>query len=97
MSIVKVQKASRIALPEDVREALGVKEGDYLETEVVEGGVMVKPVRVTDRDAARDDLLTMLRGSRHVGPDPEPSDDELMEMVVEEIKTDRRERREGRS
>jgi AbrB family looped-hinge helix DNA binding protein len=97
MSIVKVQKASRIALPEDVREALGVKEGDYLETELVEGGVMFKPVHVTNRDAAREDLLSMLRGSRYTGADPEPSDDELMEMVVEEIKTDRRERREGRS
>jgi hypothetical protein len=34
-------------------------------------------------------------GGRYVGAGPEPSDDELMRTVVDEIKT--RERREGRS
>jgi antitoxin MazE len=99
MSLVKIRRAAQITLPSDIRQTLGVKEGDYLEAELVEGGIMLKPVAVVNRETARRRLLEMLdtsRGSsRNVGP--EPTDDELMRTVVEEIKTARRQRREGRS
>jgi hypothetical protein len=35
-----------------VRRALDVKEGDYLEAEVVAEGVLLRPVAVVDREAA---------------------------------------------
>ena len=101
MSLVKIRRAAQITLPSDIRQALGIKEGDYLEAELVEGGVMLKPVAVVDRETARRRLMEMLDdsrgGSRYVGPAPEPSDDELMRTVVDEIKTHRRQSREGRS
>lgn len=97
MSLVKIRRAAQITLPGEIRQALGVKEGDYLEAELVEGGIMLKPVAVVDRETARKRLLEMLGRSRYSGPGPEPSDDELMRMAVEEIKAVRRERREDRS
>jgi AbrB family looped-hinge helix DNA binding protein len=99
MSLVKIRRAAQITLPSDIRQALGVKEGDYLEAELVEGGVMLRPVAVVDREMARRRLIEMLDetrgGSRYVGGGPEPSDDDLMRTVVDEIKT--RESRERRS
>lgn len=97
MTLVKLRERAQITLPQEVRAALKLKQGDYLEAEVVEGGVLLRPVAVVDRDAARRRLKEMLGGeSRYSGPGPEPSDDELMRMVVEDIKDARRRDREGR-
>ena len=43
MHRVKVRRAAQITLPEEARRKLGVTEGDYLEAEVVENGVLLKP------------------------------------------------------
>jgi AbrB family looped-hinge helix DNA binding protein len=91
MALVKLRERAQITLPREVRAALKVEQGDYLEAEVVDGGVLLRPVAVADRDAARRRVREMLSGgSRYVGPDPEPSDDELMRMVVEDIEDARR-------
>jgi AbrB family looped-hinge helix DNA binding protein len=52
MSLVKVIRDGQITLPAEAREALRRKEGDYLEAEVVDGDVRLKPVTVVDREAA---------------------------------------------
>lgn len=96
MTLVRLRERAQITLPQEVREALQVKQGDYFEAEVVDGRLILKPVAVVARDTARKDLLEMLGGpSRWKGPGPEPTDDELMEEVVSGIKEDRRKLREG--
>lgn len=52
MALVKVRNRAQITLPAGVRKALKVSEGDYLDAELVEGGVILKPVTVVDREAA---------------------------------------------
>ena len=85
MSLVRVKRAAQITLPAEARKALRVKEGDYLEAEVVENGVLLRPVTVIDRSRAWDELMAIVNKPKWRGPGPEPSDEELMEMVVEEI------------
>lgn len=94
MPLIKLRTRAQITLPAEVRRALDVREGDYLEAEVLDCGVLLRPV--TDREAARARLKQTLRGSRYIGPEPEPSEDEVMGLVVEEIKDTRRRRRESR-
>lgn len=53
MALVKIKDRSQITLPPDIRKALNVDVGDYLETEVVEGGVLLKPVAVVERTKER--------------------------------------------
>lgn len=53
MSLVKIRRAAQITLPNDSGQALGVKKGDYLEAELVEGGIMLKPGAVVNRETAR--------------------------------------------
>jgi AbrB family looped-hinge helix DNA binding protein len=53
MSLMRVRAAAQLTLPADVRKALKIKEGDYLEAEIVEQGVLLKPVSVVARDRQR--------------------------------------------
>ena len=91
MTIIKIRERAQITLPANVRRALKVGEGDYLEAEVVEGRLMLKPVALVDRETARARLEALLRGSRYVGPGPEPSEDEVMEEAVRAVKETRME------
>jgi AbrB family looped-hinge helix DNA binding protein len=91
MTIIRIRERAQITLPAEVRKALNVEKGDYLEAEVVEGSLMLKPVALVDRKAAKARLNELLRGSRYVGPAPEPSEDEVMEEAVQAVKETRRE------
>jgi AbrB family looped-hinge helix DNA binding protein len=95
MARVKVRRAAEITLPDEARQRLGVSEGDYLDVELVEGGVLLKPL--PDRERARERLIEIISTPKWRGPGPQPSEDEVMEMVVEEIHTMRREDDESRS
>lgn len=89
MSLVRVKQRAQITLPAEARKALRVKEGDYLEAEVVENGVLLRPVAVIDRAEADRQLGEILSQVKLVGP--APSDDELMETVDDMIHEMRRE------
>jgi len=91
MTIIKIRERAQITLPAEVRKALKVGKGDYLEPEVIEGRLMLKPVALVDRETARARLETLLRGSRYVGPAPEPSENEVMEDAVRAVKETRQE------
>ncbi len=88
MPRVQVRRAADITLPEEARAKLGVSEGDELDVEVVEGGVLLRPV--VDREKAWERVMAIVNRPKWRGPGPEPSEDEVMEMVVEEIKAMRR-------
>ena len=95
MSRVKVRQAAEITLPEEARRKLGVSEGDELDVEVVDNGVLLRPV--ADRERARERLMEIISAPKWRGPGPEPSEDEVMEMIVEEIHAMRRDDEESGS
>jgi AbrB family looped-hinge helix DNA binding protein len=97
MALLKVLRSGQVTLPAAARKALALKEGDYLEAEVIEGTLVLKPVSVVDRETARQDLRAILATSKWGGPGPEPSEDELMEMAVEAVREVRREHDKSRS
>jgi antitoxin MazE len=91
MTIIKIRERAQITLPADVRRALKVGEGDDLEAEVVEGRLMLKPVALVDRETARTRVKEAMDTVRYIGPQPEPSDDEVMEEAVQAVKETRKE------
>ena len=96
MTLVRLRERAQITLPQEVRDALNVKQGDYLEAEVVEGGVLLPAGGHGRPRRCPRGLKAMLSGpSRWIGPGPEPSDDELMQEIVTGSKEDRRKLREG--
>jgi AbrB family looped-hinge helix DNA binding protein len=51
MALVRLRRAAQITLPEDIREAAKLKEGDYLEAEVTEAGaILLSPVSIPRRE-----------------------------------------------
>lgn len=91
MALLKVLRAGQVTLPAEFRRKLKLSEGDYLEAEVTDEGVLLRPVSVVERKKAWEQVFKAMESVRYVGPEPEPSEDEVMEMVVEEIHAMRRE------
>ena len=90
MSLVKIRRSAQITLPADICRALNVGDGDYLEAEVVEGGVLLRPVAAGKRAGA---LRRIDEARRTVRPTPEqaakPIEDQEQE-ILEEVKEVRR-------
>lgn len=73
MTIMKVRRAAQVTLPVDVRKALNVKEGDYLEAELVSGGVLLKPVSLVERKRAWSGIVDAV--SQVEDTEPQPGED----------------------
>ena len=52
MALMRVRRLAQLTLPAEVRRALNVQEGDYLEAQIVKDGVLLKPVAVVKRERA---------------------------------------------
>lgn len=91
VSLVKVRRSGHITLPGDIRRALQVEEGDYLEAEFVEGGVLLRPVTVVDKAQAWNRLERIL--GQYAGPGEDGSEQDAMKLAVQAIKDVRRAKR----
>lgn len=49
-ALVKVRRAAQITLPREIRQAAHLEEGDYLEAEVTESGILLRPVSIGSRE-----------------------------------------------
>jgi AbrB family looped-hinge helix DNA binding protein len=97
MARVRLLRGGKVTLPAAVRHNLELAEGDWLEAEVVESGVLLKPVLDGGRQQA---LEQMLAAKARVRPTPEqakksPEDQER--EIFEEVKAMRREHAQGRA
>ena len=97
MALVRMLRGGQVTLPAEARKALKLNEGDYLDLEVVGGAVTLKPVTVIDRAEADRQLGAILSRVKYIGPEPSPSEDEMMDMVVEEVRSVRAKHAKGRS
>src|SRR5437667_4808196 len=86
MALVRMLRGGQVTLPAEARKALKLSEGDYLDLEVQGGTLTLKPVTVVDRAEADRQLAKILSRVTYVGPEPEPAEDEVMDMVVDEIR-----------
>src|SRR5262245_27130853 len=48
-ALVRLKRAAQITLPAELRKQFHLEEGDYLEAEAVEGGILLKPVAFIER------------------------------------------------
>lgn len=52
MGLLKLRKFAQVTLPADLRKKFNLTEGDFLEAEAVEKGILLKPVTVVEREKA---------------------------------------------
>ncbi len=50
MALVKLRRAAQITLPLELRQAFNLEEGDYLEAEVTNAGILLRPVSINRRE-----------------------------------------------
>ena len=82
--LVKVRRAAQITLPAEARQRLGIREGDYLEAEVTDKGVLLKPVSVVEREKAWEELMEIVDTPKWREP-MTLSPEEEEEMIFEEV------------
>jgi AbrB family looped-hinge helix DNA binding protein len=52
MALVRMLRGGQVTLPAEARKALNLGEGDYLDLEVTDGGLTLRPVAIVDRAQA---------------------------------------------
>ena len=87
MALVRMLRGGQVTLPAEARKALNLSEGDYLDLEVAGGALTLKPVTVIDRAGADRQLDRILSRVRYVGRKPAPTEDEIMDLAAEEVRT----------
>jgi AbrB family looped-hinge helix DNA binding protein len=90
MSLVRVRRLAQITLPAEMRRALNVQEGDYLEAEIVDDGVLLKPVAVVERERAWQRIAEVKSRVRDLNPSPGQTAAEAEEEIAEAVKEFRR-------
>ena len=50
--LMQVRKKAQLTLPLSVRKELGVEEGDYMDVQVRNGEIVLKPKKLIDKDQA---------------------------------------------
>jgi AbrB family looped-hinge helix DNA binding protein len=93
MALMRVRRMAQLTLPAEVRRALNVQEGDFLEATIVKEGVLLKPVAVAQREKAWEGILHATSQVRDLKPDPSKSNKEEEEEIAESIKEFRRKKR----
>jgi AbrB family looped-hinge helix DNA binding protein len=87
MALVRVKRAGQVTLPAELRKQFHLEEGDYLEAEAVENGILFRPVSVVDRQAARRQLETLLdRVHAQMPPSdqsPQAQEEEITRIIKE--------------
>jgi AbrB family looped-hinge helix DNA binding protein len=89
MALVRLLRGGQVTLPAETRKALRLAEGDYLEAEVADGAVRLRPVAVVDRVAAWRDLMAIVRRDKWIGPEPRPSPEEEEQWIFDVLAEER--------
>ena len=98
MTVLKLRKSAQLTLPAEIREALQVGEGDYLEAELVEGGVMLRPVSIVRREAAWARIraaMATVRPTLEQAGKPQAQQEAEIQAVVDEVRRDYAAERRG--
>ena len=94
-TLVKVVRGWQITLPIEMREEVGLELGSYLEAQVSNGTISLKPVKLVSPDDADRRLEEILSRVKYTGPEPMPSIDKFTGDIADIIHDMRREHGEG--
>jgi AbrB family looped-hinge helix DNA binding protein len=93
MALMRVRRMAQLTLPAEVRRALNVQEGDFLEATIVKEGVLLKPVAMVERERAWQRMMRAASQVKDLEANPHEDITAEEEKIAEEVKAHRRERR----
>ena len=91
MALLKLKRAAQITIPAELRKQFNLEEGDYLEAEAVEEGILLKPVTVMLRRKAWDKVVEVMERVHAKQPPSDKSPKEQEEELTRIIKGLRKE------
>jgi AbrB family looped-hinge helix DNA binding protein len=89
MALVRVLRTGQVTLPAELRRKFRLNEGDLLEAAETEGGILLKPVSVVDREKAWKQIREAQQSVRYIGPEPRPRPDEEERLIFEAVEAAR--------
>lgn len=90
MSILKLRKFAQVTLPADLRKKFNLAEGDLLEAEAVEKGILLKPVAVVEKEKAWGQLFKSMENVKDSRPKPKQSAKKQEEEIAKMVKAFRK-------
>ena len=69
MTLMRVRPKGQLTLPDSIRRAVHLEEGDYLEVAVEEGAIVMRPKKLIDADQAWFWSPAWQRGEREASED----------------------------
>ena len=96
MALVRVLRGGQVTLPAAVRQKLKLVQGDYLDAQVVENGVLLKPVSDIEREQALEQMFAAKARVRPTPAQARKSPEQQEREIFEEVSAMRREHAESR-
>jgi AbrB family looped-hinge helix DNA binding protein len=93
MALMRVRRMAQLTLPAEVRRALNVQEGDFLEATIVKDGVLLKPVSIVERERGWEGMTRAASQVKDLEPNPHEDITAEEEKIADEVKAHRLERR----
>lgn len=85
MPLVKVVRNGQVTIPKEIRDKLGIKEGDLLEVESAETGIFLRPKEVVDKGTALKGFSAAFRRLQtNVSEEVQGMDEEKISALVED-------------
>jgi len=83
MPLVKVIRNGQITIPKEIRRSLSIRDGDFLEIERLNSGLLIKPKIVIDRDESSQKFFRQVSQMQENAKkfDPKEVDEILAEAV----------------
>lgn len=85
MALVKLLRGGLLTVPAEVRKRLKLKDGDYLDLQIEDGTLTLRPVAVIDREKAWGRLMAIVERDKWIGPEPRPSPEEEERWIFETL------------
>ena len=93
MTLVKLLRGGQMTLPAEARKALRLKEGDYLEAEIVGDTLRLRPVAVIDRQGAWRRVMATVDRDKWNGSTPRPDAEEEERWIFDALAEESGDRR----
>ena len=94
MTLVKLTGHGQVTIPKEIRERLGLHEGDYFEAEIVGDRVVMTPQK-SGKEASVKRLRTVM--DRVHAKNPDADEDEVVAIALEAVEEIRHEKRTKKS
>ncbi len=86
MALLKLKRHAQVTIPADLRKQFHLEEGDYLEAEATNDGILLKPVSVVKRDKAWDKVIEVMESVHakqpHSDQSPQEQEEEIATIVT---------------